>query len=206
MYAKIEALTRQQLDAIAFPERANQPEALPWVFYDTQLVTSGTTAQLNFFGNINADKTMSNMQSQGQLPDPQYFRVYSVLCDILQPVSFLANVGTGALADIEIMLKTQRATWQLQYSDKMWGPFPLTFAHASGGATGVAAGTWTAPQALQQGNNGIFDGGFPAGGALVIPPKTAFSAQINFAAAPTLAGGNPNVRFCLFGTLYRRVL
>jgi hypothetical protein len=205
MYAKVERLTRRQLDAMANPELAGEPEALPWVLYDTQLLTSGTTTTMTFFQTVQADKTLSNMESQGQLPDPQYFRVFGIGCDILAPPTFLANVITGAINDIEVILKTQRGIFTLQQSNKGYGPFPLTFLHGSGGATGAIAASYTAPQNFQQANNGIFDGGFPVAGSYVIPPKVGFSVRLDFAAAPTLSG-NIQIRVWLFGVLYRRVL
>lgn len=202
-------LTAAQLIQASNPTNAGQPEALPWFLYDTQLITSGTTASLSFFVATNADKTLSNMESSGQLPDPQYFIIHYATCDILDP-PIASAAGTaadaGPLNDIDIILKTQRATFQFNVSNKVYGPFPLTLCHATGGATGVIAGSETAPKMVAAGNNGIVgSGGFPFLGSLVIPPKVGFNVTVNMAAAPTLSG-NLNVRFGLAGVLYRRVL
>jgi len=202
-------LTAAQLAAAANPLSAGQPEAQPWFLYDTQLITSGTTTSASFFVNQNADKTMSNIESGGQLPDPQYFIVHYVTCDILDPP--VANAGHAATAlgpvnDIDVLLKTQRATFTFSMSNKNYGPFPLTLCHATGGATGNGTATYTAEASIWYGNNGIVgSGGFPFLGSLVIPPKVGFNITVNFAAAPTLSG-NINMRIGMAGVLYRRVL
>lgn len=202
-------LTAAQLAAAANPVSAGQPEAQPWFLYDTQLITSASTTSASFFVNQNADKTMSNMEASGQLPDPQYFIVHYVTCDILDPP--IANAGHAASAlgpvnDIDVLLKTQRATFTFNMSNKAYGPFPLTLCHGTGGATGNGTATYTAEASIWYGNNGIVgSGGFPFLGSLVIPPKVGFNITVSFAAAPTLSG-NLNMRIGMAGVLYRRVL
>lgn len=203
-------LTAGQLAAAANPQAANQPEAMPWFLYDTQAVTSTVTTSLSFFTAVNADKTLSNMESSGQLPDPQYFIIHYVTCDILDPP--IANAGHAASAlgpvnDIDVLLKTQRATFTFSMSNKQYGPFPLTLCHGTGGATGNGTATYTAEASVWYGNNGIVgSGGFPFLGSLVIPPKVGFNVTVNFAAAPTITTSPLNVRLGLAGVLYRRVL
>lgn len=202
-------LTAAQLAAAANPSTPGQPEAMPWFLYDTQTITSGTTTSLSFFQTVQTDKTLGNMESAGQLPDPQYFIVHYVTCDILDPP--VANAGHAASAlgpvnDIDLILKQQRATFTFAMSNKNYGPFPLTLCHGTGGATGNGTATYTAEASIWYGNNGIIgSGGFPFLGSLVIPPKVGFSLSVNMAAAPTLSG-NISVRIGLAGVLYRRVL
>ncbi len=202
-------LTAAQLAQAANPSSAGQPEALPWFLYDTQLITSATTTSATFFQTVQTDPTMGNMESAGQLPDPQYFILHYVTCDILDPP--IANAGHAASAlgpvnDIDVLLKTQRATFTFQMSNKTYGPFPLTLCHGTGGATGNGTATYTAEASIWYGNNGIVgSGGFPFLGSIVIPPKVGFKFTVNFAAAPTLSG-NINMRLGLAGVLYRRVL
>jgi hypothetical protein len=202
-------LTTGQLVNKANPQAANQPEAMPWFLYDTQLITSGTTSTLSFFTAVNADKTLSNMEQSGALADPQYFVLHYVTCDILDPP--VANAGHAATAlgpvnDIDIILKTQRATFTFNMSNKIYGPFPLSLCHSTGGATGAGTATYTAEASIWYGNNGIpGSGGFPFLGSITIPPKVGFNVTVNMAAEPTLSG-NINVRLGLAGVLYRRVL
>jgi hypothetical protein len=202
-------LTAGQLAAAANPQSAGQPEAMPWFLYDTQIITSSATTQLSFFQQVQTDKTMGNMESAGQLPDPQYFIIHYITCDILNsPIATAGHTAAalGPVNDIDVLLKTQRATFTFNMSNKNYGPFPLTLCHGTGGATGNGTATYTAEASVWHGNNGVIgSGGFPFLGSLVIPPKVGFSIGVNFAAAPTLSG-NLNMRIGMAGVLYRRVL
>jgi hypothetical protein len=204
------AKSAQDLKEIAFPELASQPEVIPHIFYDTQSLATASSAPLNFFVNTNNDRTISNMDSAGQLPDPQYFEVYYVACDILQvpTATALAGEPNAALANVENILKTCRATFEITLASKSMGVEPLMACHSLGGATFSGYGYGTAANGTSSGvvNNGIpGTGGFPYNGALVIPPKNAFKLQIAFGAASTLVGGPINIRMSLVGNWYRRV-
>lgn len=204
------AKSADDLKNIAFPELASQPEVIPHIFFDTQPLATANVAPLNFFVNTNNDKTMSNMDSAGQLPDPQYFEVYYVACDILQvpTATALAGEPNAALANVENILKTCRATFEVTLASKSYGIEPLMACHSLGGASFSGYGYGTAANGTSSGvvNNGIpGSGGFPYNGALVIPPKNAFKLQVAFGAATTLVGGPINVRMSLVGNWYRRV-
>lgn len=204
-------LNRDQLNAQSNPASIGQNEATPWFLYDTQDIVTAVTTQLTFFSTVQTDKSLGNMQSAGQLTDPQYLILHYVTCDLLQtPTLGTAADKTGALNNIEEILKTARATFTLNISDKLYGPFPLTLCHATGGATGGFTGVnnTAAPtiNTFQFGNNGMpGSGGFPFLGAIVIPPKVGFSMTMNFGAAPTLTA-TVKARMGLAGVLYRRVL
>jgi hypothetical protein len=205
-------LSRDDLDLMANPMFANQPEVVPWQLYDTQVITTAVGNPAVFFQTINADKTLSNMEGPGQLPDPQYLVVQYVACDILQIPTTTALVAAdtnAGLANVENLLKTVRATFEFNMSNKRYGPFSLTMCHATGGATfnGFGVGTLAAGVTSGVVNNGIpGSGGFPFSGALVIPPKIGFDVTVRFAAPPTLVAGPVNIRMSLVGPLYRRVL
>lgn len=204
------AKSAQDLYNIAFPELVSQPEVTPHCLFDTQSLATGGTGPLVFFQNTNNDKTLCNMESAGQLPDPQYFEIYYVICDILQiPLATaLAGEPNAALANVDNILKTNRATFSFTLSNKNYGVEPLTFCHASGGATFSGYGYGTAANGTSAGaiNNGIpGTGGFPYNGALVIPPKNAFSLSVQLAGAVTLVSGPINIRMGLVGNWYRRV-
>lgn len=202
-------LNAQELQQAANPAAANQPEAIPWFLYDTQTYTSGTTTSLTFFQTVQTDKTLGNMESAGQLPDPQYFIIHYVTCDILDaPVSTTSTAAAalGPVNDIELLLKTGRGIFTFQISNKNYGPFPLTLCQSTGGATGFGTATFTASQSAWYGNNGIpGSGGFPFLGAIVIPPKVGFSITCQWTSAQTLSG-NQSIRLGLAGVLYRRVI
>lgn len=202
--------TRAELEALVNPDRANQPEVVPWQLYDTQSVATGNTGPFTFFVAQNNDKTLSNMEGPGQLPDPQYFEVFYVACDILQiPTLTDGTSVNAAAANVENILKTCRATFTLNIANKRYGPFSLTMAHSTGGATGFgyAEGATAAGATVAVVNNGIpGSGGFPFSGAVVIPPKNGFDVTVALGTATTLVSGPVNVRMSLVGNLYRRVL
>lgn len=205
-------LSRDDLDALANPMFANQPEVVPWQLYDTQSITTAVNAPAVYFQTINSDKTLSNMEGPGQLPDPQYLVVHYVAADFLVPpqsTAVGATTNNAAVDDVENILKTNRATFEFNMSNKRYGPFSLTMCHATGGATGNLYGVGTLAAAVSGGvvNNGIpGSGGFPFAGALVIPPKIGFDVTIRLGAAPTLPVSPLPIRISLVGALYRRVL
>lgn len=205
-------LTRDDLDALANPMFANQPEVVPWQLYDTQSITTAVNAPAVYFQTINSDKTLSNMEGPGQLPDPQYLVVHYVAADFLvapQSTAITATTNNAAVDDVENILKTVRATFEFNMSNKRYGPFSLTMTAATGGATGALYGAGTLAAAVSGGvvNNGIpGSGGYPFAGALVIPPKIGFDVTVRFGAAPTLPVSPLSLRISLVGALYRRVL
>jgi hypothetical protein len=206
---KIRPKTRLQLAALANPESANQPEALPWVLYDTQAWTTAVTATATYFGTVQGDKTLGNMEGPGQLPDPQYFEIaYWGVDFMLASINAAAPGATVShWADLIQFLWTQRGTFEFNISNKRIGPFPLTFFHSSGGPTGYGYGNSATTARFEYGNNGIFDGGFCVENAIIIPPKLGFDVTLRTFAAPTLVAGSPlNVRVWQAGVLHRRVL
>jgi len=204
---RVVARTRGVLARDASPQSASQPEALPWVLFDTQAWTTAVTTNQTYFTAIQNDKTLGNMEGPGQLPDPQYFEVHYIGCDFLVPQQFLvAAAATGPMTDIIQFLFTQRGTWEFNISNKRVGPFPLSFLHASGGVTGYFATNSATVGKLEYANNGVFDGGFCVGGSILIPPKVSFDITLRTAVAPTLTNTPLNVRVWMAGALYRRVL
>jgi hypothetical protein len=205
---KIRPKTRAQLAMLANPESANQPEALPWVLYDTQSWVSGTTASNTYFGTVQGDKTLGNMEGPGQLPDPQYFEIaYWGIDFLLAAINAAAPAVTvSQWADLTQFLFAQRGTFEFNISNKRIGPFPMTFFHASGGPTGFGYSNSATTARFEYGNNGIFDGGFCVENAIIIPPKLGFDVTLRTAAVVTLGTTPLNVRVWQAGVLHRRVL
>lgn len=202
------ALTQQELINRSDPVIANEPEILPWQLYDTQAIANAAAGPFDFFQAINADKTLSNMDGPGQLPDPQYLRIFYVACDLLQIPTVSTNVLPVAAANVENILKTCRAVFELNMSNKRYGPFPLTMCHPTGGVTGAAYGYGALAAGVDvfAPNNGVpGSGGYPFGGAVLLPPKMPFSIRVSLAVAATLSA-TLNNRMSLVGVLYRRVL
>jgi hypothetical protein len=186
--------------------RGGQSEALSWVWYDTQTYVDATTVQLTYFQQVNNDKTLSNMQSGGTLPDPMFFEIYYVSIDPIVPATSSDTGLTGAWLDMSLLMIVGRPTFRLIVSDKTYGPFPLSFFHSSGGMTGYGfneAAAGTVQQAYA--NWGIFDGGWPVDGALIIPPNAGFSVQLDWAAAQDITTDR-QIRVNMAGVLHRKVL
>lgn len=204
--------SRAQLDREANPSYADQPEVVPWNLYDTQAIANAAAGPFVFFGAINADKSLSNMEGPGQLPDPQFLIVHYVACDLMQAPIYTAaaNEPQQGLGNIDNILKTARAIFTFNMSNKRYGPYSLSMCHALGGTTGVGYGYGAAAlgngQSFAVVNNGIpGSGGFPVCGAWTIPPKIGFDITINLAVAATLSA-TLQCRISLVGALYRRVL
>lgn len=199
---------RTQLAAMANPEAANQPEALPWVLYDTQPWTTAVTASAQYFLTQQGDKTLGNMEGPGQLPDPQYFEIWYWGVDFLQaPEAAAAALSpAGPLNNIAQFLFVQRGIWTFAISNKNIGPFPLSFFHGSGGPTGFISIANPAAADAEYANNGLFDGGYCVADAIVIPPKLGFVVTLATFAAPVITQSPMNVRAWQAGVLHRRVL
>ena len=205
---KIRPKTRAQLAMLANPESANQPEALPWVLYDTQSWVTAVTNSNTYFGTVQGDKTLGNMEGPGQLPDPQYFEIaYWGLDFLFAAVNTAAPAVTiSPQADLISFLFTNRGTFEFNISNKRIGPFPMSFFHASGGPTGYGWTNSATTGRFEYANNGIFDGGFCVENAIIIPPKLGFDVTLRTAAAVTLGVTPLNVRAWMAGVLHRRVL
>jgi hypothetical protein len=201
------------LAADATPTSGTDLEALPWDLHavDTTSFATATKGIVSvFYQTVNTDKTLGNMESAGQLPSPQWFEIAGYACDILAIPSAATTAASaiGALADIANILKTVYAAFFFTLSNKNYGTFPLTLAHCSGGEVGTGYGTFAAPTSIEQGNNGIPDGGWWIDGAIVIPSQQNFSLTIitTTGTATTLTQTPMPVRSNLWGVLHRRVL
>jgi len=202
---KVQALTRQQINAQTTPD-ASQPEAIPGVIFDTQQwPAAGPAGALRFFQQNNPTPESSNVAG-GRLPQGFDFKVAAIGCDILIAPSSSAGVVAGAMNDIAIILKSNMAFFIFSMNNKAWPAIPLTFAHASGGEIGMINGSYTAPIDLQSGNNGIIDGGFATDGNPFIKAQAPFLVTVDCLAARVAISANCNIRFWMRGTWYRPVV
>jgi hypothetical protein len=190
--------------ALADPASANQPEAVPWLLYSRKTYTDNATTSLTFFDDQPA-RGFGNVNG-GSLPVPQFFEVLSFGADLLRDPTAAAAAQVGAISDVQRLWYTSAATWNFVMSDKIWGSFPTSVLHPSGGVQGFGFGTTTADTgAIQYANNGMPDAGFPMNGAIIIKPKTAFTVNIVWPTAIDLTA-NIDIRFWMWGILHRRVL
>lgn len=196
----VQAFSRAQLNVQASPSGADM-QAFRAPIYDTQTFVSGTTTQLNFFGAINADKTLSNVKGNGGImPNNFYHRPLWICLDVLADASIAgASTELGILDDIQKLLFIGRGTATITLGSVAYPPIPLSFLHGSGGAIGVIASTFTAPNSAQVGNNGIQDSGYSIANSFILSPSLPFAVQLNWAATVTLNAGNTPLRFSLDG-------
>lgn len=205
---RFKAATRAQLRAKSTPPSGASPEAIWHQFYDTQSYTDNSTTRLVFFQTTNVDATITNMPAAGQLPDPQWLSIYNICLDFLNagPTNSETGAITGQLNDQVLLLMVGRPTWTLTISDKRYGPYSLTALHGTGAPIGdVSGGTGSDHDwSIQYGHNAL-NPGWNYNGTLIIPPKTNFTIEVNWAAAQDLTG-DVYLRMSLFGILSRRVL
>ena len=148
----ITALNKGQLDNLVNPQNANQPEVIPWAYYDTQTLTTATGPQaLRFFAQVNQDQTLCNLPNSGMLPVDQYLQSFFISFDFLFPAVSVATDDTGNLSDTLQLINKQRATFTFELSQKKYGPIPVGFAHGNAGAVGVLASTTAAGGTAQVG-------------------------------------------------------
>lgn len=201
------------LDAQARPDLANQPEAIPWVWFDTQLFTTASTTSLTFFQTVYTNKSLGNMDAAGQLSDPQYFEVDRIGLDIITPpsVASAATANDGAILNVFSLLfgdatttGAEQGIWSFKMSGKDYGPLPISFLHCSGGPTGYGWGTAT--NSFNYANNGQMDGGWSVNKSITIPPKITFSVRFEWGGTIAVTGGPIPLRCWMAGVLHRRVL
>jgi hypothetical protein len=205
----INASSAAALAAAATPPSGTALEALPWDLHETNTATFATaTANINaaFFQTVFTDKTQGNMESAGQLPSPQWMELAGYCCDILA-IPATGTALLGPISDIANLLKAVRGTFYFSLSNKIYGYFPLTLAHSTGGEVGFYGATLTAPAQVSYGNNGVPDGGWWIDGAITIPSQQNFALNIITSATATTFNQTPlPVRSNLWGVLHRRVL
>lgn len=182
---------------------SGQPEIITHVLYDTQAYAAAGQTQLSFFTNLPAGGNfgITNMQTAGTLPNPQYFQIQKVFVDMFANVSTNAGVA-GSLNDILLGLYTSRPTLTLTISDKQYGPWPVSFFGSSGRVSGNLSSTVATANLSfgQQGDNG----GYPINGSLIIPPATAFNWIMKWQTAQAITV-ETQVRVSMLGNLARRV-
>jgi len=201
---RFKTASRAQLRRMSTPPSGASPEAIWHQFYDTQNYLTGATTNLVFFAAPNADRTLTNLETGGQLSDPQWLSIYDITCDFLTQNTSQAAGVLGELNDLSLLLKVGRPTWTLTISDKNYGPYSLTTLHGTGGPVGaIDAGTLAV--GIQYANNTLSPG-WNYKGSLIIPPKTSFRISVAWSAAQATTLATVPIRLSLFGILSRRVV
>ena len=203
----VRARTLDELKEMASPQTVpgGQNQALPWILYDTQVLTGGTTTTLRFFNAPANNPFVSNVPGSGMLPDPEFFEGWYWGIDVLRPVGLGANdVATGPWNDVNAILQGGIATMTRQQKDD--GPFPLgafrglNAIEGYGYSQAANAGVGT----VQYAQNASL-GHWCLDGAWVIPPMTRFSIRLDWETAPATLAATVNLRVWLMGVLHRAV-
>jgi hypothetical protein len=188
----------------AIPPSGRSPEAIWHVAYDTQTYTDNSTTSLDFFSAVNADKSLSNMEAAGQFPAPQVFNLYTIAADLWTALPVSTDAAqAGNLNDLYLLLFVGRPRWTFTLQNKMYGPYPLSVLHATGGVSGYIQSTTAAGATVQAASN-LPHGGWNYNGSITIPSQTSFQFNVTWQAAQNLTA-NWLLRISLFGILSRAV-
>lgn len=201
----IKAYTKQQLDMDSRPSDFNQPEFIPWVWYDSQdFATLWTT--ITFFAVPSSDPTLSNIEQANTFSADQYFRTFAITLDWLIGATSQASSGAPVIVDDLLTIQnTARAIFNLQLSQKKYAQVPLHAIHSSGGIyVNYQLGTPTGSGIGNYAMNWNPDGGYNMGGSVVFGPRQTFGCTIT--GVSTALGATRKGRLSLHGVLARRVL
>lgn len=197
--------SKQELLNTAYPERADQPEAIPYVFFDTiTIAAANTLTAFSFFTTVQSDETLGNIEQANTLADPQFFEIVGFHFDILTLPTVNA-AAAGTIDDVAEMLNSRRGLFKFSMNSKSYTKIPLRALHSLGGVSALASGTQAAGSSLSYAQNYAPDGGFYVGKRIVIPPKQNFKAEILFGTAPT-PSVDTQVVLSMSGVWHRRVL
>lgn len=184
------------------PASAFMPEAVPYVWYDTQDLASNWVAA-QFFSGPNGDKTLSNIEQTNSLSSEQYFVLYTVTADFLMGAAQIDNAAPQQYNDMRIIQDTARATLTMTMQQKKMFQIPLRHCHAAGGFQAIISGAPAANALANTVQNAPPDGSFWCDGAIIIPPKATFEITLNGVAAALTA--TRKLQIGLVGALYRPV-
>lgn len=173
--------------------------------FDTVAITTAVQAVPNLFVTVQADPTLGNIPSQGQLPDGWFFDVDRVFVDFLTIPALVVATVVGPATDLANIQDTCRATFEFKYNDKSYGVRTLRSLPPSGGVQAFSSGTYVATNGREYAWTGPMGARAPYLNGLRIQPKTKFLGVVSLAVAPTLNQTPLNVCVSLMGRLYRKV-
>jgi hypothetical protein len=201
--------TYEQLKLLMKPVDADEPEAVPWVLYDTQQYAQAGSAKLTFFNSATvanaSDPTLSNFAT-GVLEGGYYFEAHRVHVIIHSMPNTNATVAiTGGANDVEILHKTARGILSFKMKSKQYGPLPLAYCGRPGGPVPIYSsyGTGTAANNVITAGETAENGGFPYLGSILIPPVTNFVGTMDFNS--TAISAATYITVGLMGILHRPV-
>ena len=203
---KIRAIPRAAVLAKATPPSGASQEAIWDQRFDTQLYPTTGVRTLSFFGAVNNDKTLSNMEAAAQFPAPQSFQIFDIALDLFPAAAGISSTATSAgnVDDMQKILFQARPVWTLSISNKQYGPYSATVLHGTGGPQGFIAST-VATVAIEHARNEV-NPGWTYQGSIIIPEQTSFAFTIQFQNTLVPVVVDHYLRVSLFGIQQRRVL
>lgn len=191
---KITPLTFQQLDALIKPQDPNQPEVIPWTWYDSQDIATTVTSQ-SFFANTSNDPSISNIEQPNTFSSDQYSRLHAVTIDWLIGASQTNNAAAQIVDDLLNIYNTARFVFNLFIGQKQYMQVPIHGIHSSGGLNIAVQGTPATNNLFNYAQNWAPDGGYATGGAIIFPPKQTFKANLSGQATTLTATRKCRVTF-----------
>lgn len=203
---EVKAYPKAVLDSQAKPEVFNQPEFIPWVWYDTQNIATNQ-GQLSFFASTNNDTTITNIQIANTFSADQYFRPFCITLDWLIGATYQGSSGAANIVDDLLAIQNAwRGIFYLRISAKDYAQVPMHALHASGGIYVSALLGTVSSGILNYGMNWMPDGGYWINGAIVFAPLMNFQCFLQGTGSLTLNASPRSTRISFHGSLSRRVL
>jgi hypothetical protein len=185
-------------------------EVIGWSLYDTLTYISGTTLSLDFFTNVRANKSLSNMETAGALPAPKSFLIRAPRFFVKQrprsvAVAAATNPNTGALDNLVQL--TNQGVARLIVGSKEYGFVPLWMLCSGGGVTGQMSQGGAATGLVDYATVGVPDARnvWSLTKPILVESQVNFKVELIWDAPLTLAGGNLDLTIALDGDMLRAI-
>lgn len=202
----VQVFSKQQLQAQSQPDQYNQPEFIPWVWYDSQNFASNF-GPVSFFAATSNDPTICNIQQANTFAADQYFRPFCITLDWLIGATYQGSSGAANIVDDLLGIQnTARTIFYLTLSQKLYVQAPIHCLHASGGVyVNYQLGTPTGSNIANYAMNWMPDGGYWINGSIVFGPRMTFQSYAQGTGTVTLNATRLG-RISFHGSLARRAL
>lgn len=189
----------------AYGSQKRESQSVPWIAYDTEQYTSGSTVTLNFFRTVKASKLDSNMEQAGAFPHPQSMHVFSLGVQPLAEPGALVTASPNILTDLHRLLVNSYLEWKIGHKLQVLAPSICFPAGVGIDAAISGAGAEATDEFVANANNGL-----PAPqyswwvDPVMLESMQKFEVNIYWDSSQTLTG-NIKVRILLKGRLIRSV-
>ncbi len=202
----LEVMSKQDLEKRSKPQEYNQPEFIPWTWYNQQNFATNF-GPISFFAQTDTDPTITNIEQANTFAADQYFRPYCITLDWIIGATTIASSATATIVDDLLgIMNTARAIFYLEISQKRYAQAPIHCLHASGGVyvnyqVGTPSGSGLGNYAM----NWMPDGAYWVNGSMVFGPRMTFKCYVQGTGTVTLNATRAG-RITFHGSLARRAL